>query len=125
MWIGIDVELNEDRGKEDPTSDEPSIFIIVENVFCIIFVVELWIRFAWYKKTKSFFTEPEVRNWNIFDLVLVIMMIIENWIIPILLASYSDFYPPNMTLLRMARLMRVTRLFHIVPELYMLVKSLL
>ncbi len=48
LWLGIDVEYNEKSGEESP--EQLSVFVIVENVFTILFIVELWIRFKAYRR---------------------------------------------------------------------------
>ncbi len=67
VWIGIDVEYNPDPKNDKPDS-QTSVFVLVENVFTIIFITELWIRFMAYSKKKYFFTEKHICRWNIFDL---------------------------------------------------------
>jgi Ca2+-binding EF-hand superfamily protein len=99
-----------------------SPFVMVENIFCIIFTFELVVRFGAYKNLISFFVDPVLWKWNMFDLVLVGMMIFENWLMSLFIDGKSNVR--MFSVLRFLRFARITRVLRSMPELAMMVKSL-
>lgn len=69
----------------------------------------------------QFFTDPKQKKWNVFDLALVMLMIMECWI---LAAVKTNANLNQLALLRLLRLLRISRIFRMVPELGMMVKSM-
>ena len=53
IWISIDIEFN----KADIISEADAGFVLVENLFCTYFTLELLIRYCLYKKTSSAFKD--------------------------------------------------------------------
>ncbi|CAD7937834.1 unnamed protein product [Amoebophrya sp. A25] len=117
LWIGVEVDLN---SGDDSNKD---VFIAVENIFCVLFTAEIVIRLLSYKKPLFFCTDKELRFWNIFDMVLVLLMVIENWILSWALED-EDGAMSSLSALRLLRLLRISRIFRMVPELGMMVKSM-
>lgn len=115
-WIGIDIDWNEGEDSEVP----PITFLIVENIFCVLFTVELLIRVLAYEQKLHFFRN----SYNLFDLFLVVMMIIEVWVLAALQTAANLKQVSLFRLLRLLRLLRISRIFRMVPELGMMVKSL-
>lgn len=66
VWLGIDAAWNE----SDVLIQTDPIFLVVENLFCLFFVIELSVRFAAYQKKISAFRDWEwvidlaTRHWN-------------------------------------------------------------
>ncbi|KAK3273196.1 hypothetical protein CYMTET_18553 [Cymbomonas tetramitiformis] len=118
-WIGIDLDYNPDQnsGSEAPKD----LFVAVENIFCFLFTFELGVRVLAYRQPTYFFTDPVLRNWNLFDFTLVSMMIIETWVLA-LVGGAADL--SSLSILRLLRLLRISRVFRLVPELGMMVKSM-
>jgi len=126
VWIGIDVEYNHvsiPKGQNlEPTS------IVVENLFCIYFTIELIVRFLAFRRKRDCIWD----KWFVFDGVLVFMMVLETWIMAFVeavagsgggadaLSSLSAF-----RLLRLLRLTRMARLMRSVPELMSLIKGII
>lgn len=124
MWIGIEIEYNP-TVNDDRDPDKLDIFYVVEILFTVFFIVELWARLKAYKNWTSFFTEKERNSWNIFDLVLVVFMAAENFLMPFIEESKMvQDYLPRLTTLRLLRMIRLVRILIIVPELKMLINSL-
>lgn len=124
VWIGVEIEMNPNVTEErDP--DAVDVFYIVEVGFTLLFVCELWARVKAYKQTGFFFTEKERWRWNVFDLVLVLLMVGENLVMPFI-EGVDDVkqHLPRLTTLRLLRLIRLVRILIIVPELAMLIRSL-
>lgn len=120
VWIGVDIDWHPDQVEDTPL---PAIFFeIGESVFCACFLVELFIRVMAYKRTRHFFVDPDLWHWNVLDLVLVLMMVVDTWILTYAieggagLGAFSSF--------RLLRLLRLTKVLRLVPELGMLVRSM-
>lgn len=117
LWIGYEVN------QADPDREEDPAFIpIVENTFCFIFTLEISLRFCAYIRPISFFRDAAKRVWNIFDATLVALLILELWIIP-QISDSVEF--PGLSSLRLLRLLRIARVLRMVPELAMMVKSMI
>jgi len=110
IWIGID-------------TDAPGTFAFLTHVFCFCFTVELMLRFLGYQQLVSYFTDPENKRMNLFDLVLVLMLLIETYGF---LLIFGEDQPdlPAFSLLRLLRLARLMKLLRSMPEIAIMVKSL-
>jgi voltage-gated sodium channel len=81
---------------------------LLNDVFLGIFTVEIAIRLAAYgRRAPAFFRE----GWNLFDFVVVMV-------------AYLPWVRESVTLLRIARLLRITRLFSAMPGLRVVVLGL-
>lgn len=118
-WIGVDVDWNDDSSPVPQT-----FFIVGENLFCALFTLELIVRFLAYPRKIHFFTDPDMWKANMFDLILVGLMILEVWILAPLDASSDLDQLTVVRLLRLLRLLRISRIFRMVPELGMMVKNM-
>lgn len=124
VWLGIDAAFND----SDVLIQTDPIFLVVENLFCIFFVIELSIRFGAYEKKTSAFRDIE---W-VVDLVLVILMVLEIWALAIIQLALesttpSTFNPAFLRLTRIFkffRMVRLVRLLRYMPEVIILVKGL-
>jgi len=116
LWIGVEVDANDGDGDQ-------TVFDVVEHIFCTLFTLEILIRLFSYKKIKFFFTDQELYFWNIFDLFLVLLMVVENWILRWVIAD-EEGAMSSLSALRLLRLLRISRIFRMVPELGMMVKSM-
>lgn len=126
VWMAIDTDLNQ---AEVITEADP-IFFVAEQIFCSFFTVELAIRFLAFQNKLNCLRDA----WFVFDLLLVVSMILETWVMTLVLyftgeGSTSGLLG-NASILRLARLMRLSRLFRMVrllrmvPELLILVKAI-
>ncbi|MBA6252798.1 ion transporter [Colwellia sp. MB3u-55] len=84
------------------------ILVFLDSVITVFFVIELSIRFMAFPDKKNFFKS----GWNIFDTLIVIGSLIPTGGSGVLLA-------------RLLRVFRVLRLVSMVPELRLLINSLL
>jgi voltage-gated sodium channel len=85
-----------------------STLAVLDEVFLGIFVIELVIRIAAYgRRPQDFFKE----GWNVFDFVVIGL-------------AFAPGLRENVTLLRLARLLRVVRLVSVMPDLRILVRAL-
>mmetsp|Transcript_46873 Transcript_46873/g.81512 ORF Transcript_46873/g.81512 Transcript_46873/m.81512 type:complete len:715 (-) Transcript_46873:139-2283(-) len=119
FWIGFDVDFNKDD------SDVPkAVFEVGDNIFCALFFMELIVRYMAYPRTWDFFTDPDMYLWNIFDLLLVMSMVADTWVLTYIIQVEAGGMQA-MSSLRLLRLLRLTRIMRLVPELGMMVTSLL
>jgi voltage-gated sodium channel len=86
-----------------------SLLIWLDTLITVIFLVEIGIRFIAEPNKRSFFR----KGWNLFDTLVVLISLI-----PI---NHSDL----VLVARLVRVFRVLRMISIVPELRMLLASLL
>jgi voltage-gated sodium channel len=88
------------------TADD--VLTALDETFLGIFVVELAIRIAAYgRRPQDFFKD----GWNVFDFVVITL-------------AFAPGLRDNITLLRLARLLRVLRLVSVMPELRLLVRAM-
>jgi voltage-gated sodium channel len=93
---------------EDFSSGVHSFLTTLDDVFLGIFVVELAIRIAAYgRRPQDFFRD----GWNVFDFVVIGL-------------AFAPGLRDNVTLLRLARLLRVVRLISVMPDLRILVRAM-
>jgi voltage-gated sodium channel len=79
-----------------------------DDAFLGVFVVELAIRIAAFgRRPQDFFRS----GWNVFDFVVISL-------------AFVPGIRDNVTLLRLARLLRVVRLISVMPDLRMLVRAM-
>jgi len=116
LWIGVEVDINDSGTSQTP-------FFVVENIFCVLFTAEIVIRLLSYKKPSYFCTDKELRFWNVFDMLLVLLMVIENWLLSWMISD-PEGAMSSLSALRLLRLLRISRIFRMVPELGMMVKSM-
>eukprot|EP00747_Dinoflagellata_sp_TGD_P102020 gnl/TRDRNA2_/TRDRNA2_168530_c1_seq2.p1 gnl/TRDRNA2_/TRDRNA2_168530_c1~~gnl/TRDRNA2_/TRDRNA2_168530_c1_seq2.p1 ORF type:complete len:633 (+),score=147.26 gnl/TRDRNA2_/TRDRNA2_168530_c1_seq2:94-1992(+) len=119
-WIGVDIDWN----RAEYSFPGPVFFKVGESVFCSLFTLELVVRILAYNKKYRFFTDPSMWKWNLFDFVLVCVMVFETWVLAYIMQMKLDSLSV-FSILRLARLLRLSRLFRLVPELGMMATSLL
>eukprot|EP00931_Biecheleriopsis_adriatica_P048844 TRINITY_DN28224_c0_g1_i2.p1 TRINITY_DN28224_c0_g1~~TRINITY_DN28224_c0_g1_i2.p1 ORF type:complete len:616 (-),score=144.92 TRINITY_DN28224_c0_g1_i2:19-1866(-) len=123
IWLGIDCAFND----ADVLSEALLIFIIVENVFCVAFAVELLIRvLALQKKTVAC-----TNYWLLSDTFIVSATFFETWVVPLMVviadAKVSLFSPAILRMVRAMKLFklgRLIRLMRLMPEVMILAKGL-
>lgn len=122
-WIGVDLDYNPQNLESDQDESMPAgVFFVVENIFCFCFTSEIIVRLLAYLRISYFFTDPKLKYWNVFDLVLVLLMVVETWILVLADADLGEL--GVLSILRLMRLLRISRVFRMVPELGMMVKSM-
>ena len=95
-------------GTYEWNSDVDRLLTTLDDVFLGIFVVELAIRIAAYgARPHEFFRD----GWNVFDFVVIAL-------------AFAPGLRENVTLLRLARLLRVVRLVSVMPDLRILLRAL-
>jgi len=125
FWIGIDVEWNHPSLKKNGALPLEPTSIVVENLFCVYFTLEIALRLVAFGKRNL---DKKLRFWFIFDSVLVTFMVIETWIMLIVDAitgGGGGNFLSKFSTLRLLRLTRLTRLMHSLPELLTLVRGMI
>ena len=77
MWLAVDIEFND----ADVVWQAEPLFIAVEVVFVFYFVGEAVVRYMSYATSWKAIRDP----WFIFDMLLVVMMLLETWVVPMFL----------------------------------------
>ena len=121
IWIWIDTDLND----SSTLLDAEPVFIVVENIFCVYFVIELALRFGAFRYKRDCFKDA----WFCFDSLLVALMVFETWILTIVVAAIgSAMSSPSflrvLRLFRLTRMARMARLLRACPELFVMLKAI-
>jgi len=127
LWIGIDTDFNH---AETILQAKP-IFQIADNFFCSYFFFEWLVRFNAFRRKRDGFRD----TWFAFDSCLVFLMVFETWVMTAFTlvsggASAAGGGMGNASILRLFRLLRLSRMTRMVrllrrmPELVILVKSM-
>lgn len=120
VWIGVDIDWNGRPGARLTKT----FFQVGESLFCFLFLSELCIRVLAYKRTEMFFYDPVMQKWNLFDSCLVFFMVMDTWVLAYVIKTNSQELQLLSTF-RLVRLLRMTRMLRLVPELGMMVKSMI
>eukprot|EP00930_Biecheleria_cincta_P042503 TRINITY_DN29250_c0_g1_i1.p1 TRINITY_DN29250_c0_g1~~TRINITY_DN29250_c0_g1_i1.p1 ORF type:complete len:850 (-),score=138.34 TRINITY_DN29250_c0_g1_i1:42-2537(-) len=122
LWLSIDSDYN-----NAATLDSSDVlFQVVEHLFCVFFTLELLIRLGAFNRKRDCLRD----SWFCFDLVLVLIMILEIWLLPLVLfatGESSENTIKSFTALRLMRLLRLTRiarLLRALPEMLTLLKGI-
>jgi voltage-gated sodium channel len=95
-------------GTYDFSPSVNDLLTTLDDVFLGIFVVELAIRItAFGNRPQDFFKD----GWNVFDFVVIAL-------------AFTPGIRDNVTLLRLARLLRVARLITVMPDLRVLIRAM-
>jgi hypothetical protein len=125
IYIGIATDHN----PQHFMLDSDPFFQVAENLFCVMFSLELAIRFMAFRGKLSAIRD----GWFVFDAILVMLMIFDTWIVSIYHAAFGGrvgkgTVSKDAWVLRSFRLARLARLSHIVqafPELSYMTKGML
>ncbi|CAE7319040.1 unnamed protein product, partial [Symbiodinium necroappetens] len=126
VWLGVDVTYNDQL----LLINSQPIFIIMENLFCTYFFLEVWpivIRFGAFRRKCNVFRD----YWFVFDLALVLAMVLDTWVLLAIMASSDmDVSVVNSSSLRLLRIIRISRLARVarilrsVPEMMILFQGM-
>jgi len=105
---GVFIGIQADYMAQNPGADAPLAFVVLESVFCVLFLVELLMRVAACR--WAFFKGSNAR-WNLFDALVVTTAVIEELFKVI---SMERSLASNMTFLRVMRLLKLVRVVRIV-----------
>eukprot|EP00439_Symbiodinium_sp_Y106_P085745 s679_g29.t1 len=79
VWLGVDVTYNDQL----LLINSQPVFIIMENLFCTYFFLEIVIRFGAFRRKCNVFRD----YWFVFDLALVLAMVLDTWVLLAIMAS--------------------------------------
>merc|ERR1711963_90853 len=97
----------------------------MENIFCLVFTVEIILRLKAYNKKRRCFFDA----WFVFDAILVFLTVLDTWVTVLLAIAFqrrNDFgvKPSLLRLFRLLRLTRLSRIIKTIPELRFMIKGL-
>jgi len=119
----IGVQTNHASAVWHMNEETPAAFDIIDKVFCVIFTVEITLRIFAF---GSIFFVMSGWHWNIFDLVLVAMQLVDE-ALSFLFAfesSVSLSFTRVLRGLRVVRLVRLVRVLRLIRELRTIVVSI-
>eukprot|EP00928_Gymnodinium_smaydae_P008616 TRINITY_DN13134_c0_g1_i1.p1 TRINITY_DN13134_c0_g1~~TRINITY_DN13134_c0_g1_i1.p1 ORF type:complete len:665 (+),score=119.21 TRINITY_DN13134_c0_g1_i1:153-1997(+) len=124
LWIAVEIDLN----TEAMLFDAHPVFIVIENAFCVYFLVEICVRFFAFRSKMYCLRDA----WFVFDACLVLMMVLETWVVNIILytvgagstAVGDASIMRTLRLFRLTRMARMVRLLRSMPELMILIKGI-
>mmetsp|Transcript_26932 Transcript_26932/g.80254 ORF Transcript_26932/g.80254 Transcript_26932/m.80254 type:complete len:549 (-) Transcript_26932:83-1729(-) len=121
LWIALDLDLN---GK--PLLDSPLGFQLIEQVFTLVFFLEMVVRLLAYRRPLLALQD----KWFIFDGILVFTMTLESWLLTIifLITDAKELmgigFLSALRILRVLRIVRVAKLCKAAPELKTMVAGI-
>ena len=107
MWISVDIEFN----KAEILSEAEPGFILVENLFCVFFSFELFVRLWTYTRTCNALKDI----WYLFDVFLMMLMSFETWIMPLAHAITQTTGDTMTGGASATRLIKHLKVMHVVP----------
>jgi len=115
-------------GMETDIPANAALWQQLEDIFLIVFVIELVLKLCVYG-LGGFFrsTNPDI-SWNIFDFTIVALGVADftlQSVAPSKQGSGARFFVLLMRTFRLLRLLRVIRLFRLMKQLYLLANSIL
>jgi voltage-gated sodium channel len=119
IWIGVELDWN----NSETLWQSDLHFILIENLFCWFFSLEIIIRFLAFQSKRNCLKDA----WFVFDATLVFLMITETYVMAILLSPeviQGAQVFQVVRLVKMLRLARLARLLRAMPELVVLVKGI-
>jgi len=132
FWIAIDADLN----KSQTIADATLAFLIVENFFCLFFLVEIIIWFLAFESKSNCLRD----GWFVFDAILSFMMVLETWVLYMVIyalgadpvkgvgATFRLFRFAKLSritkIARLSKIIRLVRLARSVPELLVVLKAM-
>merc|ERR1712216_1069207 len=120
IFIGFETNYNATMH----TQDVPAFLDSFENIFCVLFSMELILRIGAFG--SDFFLGQGWR-WNLFDTLIVLMQVMDRII------RYTDFdvgsdnalFVHYLRLMRIVRITRLIRVLRLLEELRQIIASIL
>eukprot|EP00930_Biecheleria_cincta_P056296 TRINITY_DN42440_c0_g1_i1.p1 TRINITY_DN42440_c0_g1~~TRINITY_DN42440_c0_g1_i1.p1 ORF type:complete len:605 (-),score=133.71 TRINITY_DN42440_c0_g1_i1:44-1828(-) len=116
--VGVEVDYN----ALNQTEDSGPVFLILQIVFTVCFVVELAVRML--ALGTVFFTSAVDWRWNVFDLLVVISSLIDLVIAlsPLEITNQGALVP--IRILRIVRVVKIVRLIRLLQQLRTMILTL-
>mmetsp|Transcript_16436 Transcript_16436/g.38517 ORF Transcript_16436/g.38517 Transcript_16436/m.38517 type:complete len:487 (+) Transcript_16436:100-1560(+) len=103
-----------------------SIWVVFDNIFLAIFLVEIVMRIM-HKGWSEYYLTGKDKAWAYLDTAIVCLGVFDLWVTPLFLAEFRQAGSAKSSLLRFLRLMRLLRLlrvFRMIPKLQGFVNAL-
>mmetsp|Transcript_69710 Transcript_69710/g.215524 ORF Transcript_69710/g.215524 Transcript_69710/m.215524 type:complete len:624 (-) Transcript_69710:74-1945(-) len=125
-WTAIEIDNNDAA----TIFDSDPVFIVMSNVFCIVFLAELLIRVLAFSDKRNALKE----FWIIFDAVLVFLLVGETWVVSAIVAIFGLDQQADakshlrafvaFRILRLLRVLRLARVLRRLPELMVIARAM-
>eukprot|EP00966_Prymnesium_polylepis_P005068 116909-Prymnesium_polylepis.2 len=118
--VGVSMYIDyPDEGFREHAEDWKGPINVIENVVAAIFTLEIVIKAMSLKyRPLDFFLDKEKRAWNVFDLLIVILVML-----PIVVPSLADAFQ-QLAVFRLLRLARLLKVFKSVVQLQVIIRGL-
>jgi len=123
LWMAVDIDHNDSV----TLHEAHPIFQVVAHVLCFLFLAELLVRMFAFQHLRDAMRD----RWTVFDLVLVVLYILETWILgTVAVVADTTLGGGGVKLLvifrvlRLLRVLRVARVLQHLPELMVIVRGL-
>jgi len=126
VWLAVDADYN----NAAMLNDADIGFQVVENMFCIFFSFEWFVRFMAFRRKTLCFQD----GWFAFDTCMLAVMVVETWITPVVIALSPGANAGSLSggegivriarLLRLNKLARMAKVMHAFPEIMILFKAI-
>mmetsp|Transcript_66794 Transcript_66794/g.186368 ORF Transcript_66794/g.186368 Transcript_66794/m.186368 type:complete len:587 (+) Transcript_66794:91-1851(+) len=123
IWIAVEVDLD----SSTVLYEAKPVFQVAAHIICVLFILELTVRFMAFKNRRNAFEEP----WFIFDTTLVVFVVFETWFVTALAAA-TPLKPPGgirfvivFRSMRVLKVLRLARLMRELPEVVVIVRGIL
>eukprot|EP00927_Polykrikos_kofoidii_P087145 TRINITY_DN9967_c1_g1_i6.p1 TRINITY_DN9967_c1_g1~~TRINITY_DN9967_c1_g1_i6.p1 ORF type:complete len:717 (-),score=106.34 TRINITY_DN9967_c1_g1_i6:141-2291(-) len=127
LWLAVETDNN----PEMVQSGSEMAFILVNNVFCLLFSVEVFVR-IWALRDKWSCLQD---RWLMFDTCMTMLMILETWVLSIVLAVAFGAGPVTsqihhttwieaIRVIRLVRVARLARVMRAIPEMVVLLQGI-
>jgi voltage-gated sodium channel len=103
--------------------DAGGVWYVLEIFFCFVFLLELSLRIYYHR--HNFFTQPHDWPWNIFDILVVLVALIDTFFLTPLAYGGTAKFVLLLRFVRPLRLVRLLRLFRIFKELWLVAHGFL
>jgi hypothetical protein len=122
-WIAVDLDCSGACLPHEATIG----FQITANMICLLFTIELMIRFLAFKNIRHVVND----FWCMFDLFFLIVIAAETWVVWFVIEAFglevSASNSRGLLVLRISRLVRILRLaklFRHLPELLVIIRAI-
>lgn len=101
-----------------------TVFSVVGNVFAVFFAIELCFK-IFVLRSETFYARGHVQKFNIFDMLIVLLSILDLWVLTPMQASLNVQVIRLMRFIRIFRALRVVRTFEVFSKLRVLVQTVI
>lgn len=119
----ITIGIQTDYMAKEVTEEVPIAFRMIDVFFCVAFTSELCFRMS---AQRCDFFYGDGYKWNLFDLILVVMQLIDEVLSSIAMSLGFNFsFMRVLRILRLIRIIRIIRILRLIGELRTIVSSIM